>query len=436
MALTGNLISTGRGAHAGMFEVRAFLVAMLVAAAIVEFLASLLAAATWGQFGKVLALNLILGGAAGLVGAVLGFIFGIPRALTEEAAAPPARIDPNIIQGYRKSKPNTNLEQISDWLTKILVGASLAGLATMPNFMVRFIKYLDANAYKGLPGGGTLALFIAIYFITLGFYWSYIETRTSLTVLFDTYTQDISEDKLLKVRNAPWEPGSAPIPEDAEILNLDPASLTNSALLEARAAAETRAGNFRNAASFYRRALDLDPGNPRLQTRLSLVLSPAGNIAGAESLVQALQNASGGNSVQRNQLEAVRVFTALYKPEPAGFEEAISIGEPLLQTEQASNAMLQLWMACGYGQRLRYARRGRAAEPIAATEPDRVKALACLTDMMRLRPELLSSARSLWRPDQYGGDPGEDDLAVFRDDPGFIDLLGPAARLPGGPASS
>jgi hypothetical protein len=115
-------------------------------------------------------LNFALGGAAGFSGGLLGFIFGVPRA--------PETAPPGQTLGV-----NSNLVQISDWLTKLLVGASLASLGNLPSFALKLVRYLDAGVYKGLPGGGTFALFILCFFFVLGFFWTYIETRTYLTTL-------------------------------------------------------------------------------------------------------------------------------------------------------------------------------------------------------------------------------------------------------------
>jgi tetratricopeptide (TPR) repeat protein len=411
------LLSDARTARDGIVIVRVFFVATLIAAAVVE-IATACAANSFASGLQFLGLNLILGGAAGLIGGVIGFIFGIPRALTDEA--PPQSQPAVTAWNNRRSKTNTNLEQISDWLTKILVGASLASLATLPHFMAKTASYLGSGAYKGLPGEGILALFIALYFLALGFYWSYIETRTSLTVLFDTYQADISDDVILRLRSAAWEPGSSPIPEDSIILGTDAASLTSPALLEARAAAETRAGDYQAAILSYKRAQTLDPGNPRLQTRLSVLLATTGNVSAADSLVQTLKTAAGSNTTQQNLLDPYRVYNALYKPPPGGFQEAISIGESLLQTSQASNGDFQLWMACAYGQRCRYAHPGYATEPVPADDPDRIKALDALKEMKRIKPDLVSNARTLWHPSP--GSP-EDDLVVFKDDPDFAAVL-------------
>lgn len=127
----------------------------------------------WPAASRFLLLNFALGGAAGFSGGLLGFIFGVPR---------PPDSQPAAAKAYRI---NTNLVQISDWLTKLLVGAGLASLGSIPGFAVRFINFLDKDAYKDLPGGGTFALFILIYYLSLGFFWGYVETRTYLTDLLD-----------------------------------------------------------------------------------------------------------------------------------------------------------------------------------------------------------------------------------------------------------
>jgi hypothetical protein len=64
--------------------------------------------------------------ASGAVGAIFGFIFGIPRTLTSDDGATDKGLRSRIV-------PNTNLEQVSDWLTKILIGATLVELKSIPS---------------------------------------------------------------------------------------------------------------------------------------------------------------------------------------------------------------------------------------------------------------------------------------------------------------
>src|SRR5438552_685547 len=64
------------------------------------------------------------------VGVVTGFLFGIPRVLqgTDSGAEATAHTP------YQQ-RVNTNLEQISDWLTKIIVGLGLVQLTKVPGYL-------------------------------------------------------------------------------------------------------------------------------------------------------------------------------------------------------------------------------------------------------------------------------------------------------------
>jgi hypothetical protein len=60
---------------------------------------------------------LIAAFAAGAVGALVGFLFGVPMSRSD------GRRETEAQDG--SFKPNTNLEQVSDWITKIIVGLGL-----------------------------------------------------------------------------------------------------------------------------------------------------------------------------------------------------------------------------------------------------------------------------------------------------------------------
>jgi hypothetical protein len=77
-------------------------------------------------------------------GFVLGFLFGIPKvsqkAPRSSAQDPDSITDSQDDEGRSSPYPlrvNTNLEDISDWLTKILVGATLTQLLRIPGLLKR-----------------------------------------------------------------------------------------------------------------------------------------------------------------------------------------------------------------------------------------------------------------------------------------------------------
>jgi hypothetical protein len=119
-------------------------------------------------------------------GALVGFLFGIPRVVQKSSKAPAANgaaggAGSSDGDGYRQ-QVNTNLEQISDWLTKIIVGIGLVELKNVP-------KYLEsvANYQQLCPGSehcAPVAGALTVYFAVLGFFSGYLLTRLFLSRAF------------------------------------------------------------------------------------------------------------------------------------------------------------------------------------------------------------------------------------------------------------
>jgi hypothetical protein len=132
------------------------------------------------QSWSVAAFGTMAAGAALLVGALLGLVFGIPRSLqADHDHAKGSTTD----TGRSLYGANTNLEQISDWLTKILVGVGLTQLTQLP----ALIRSLGAGLSPGLGGGdlsGGFGVVLSIYFAVTGFLGGYLSTRILLPDLF------------------------------------------------------------------------------------------------------------------------------------------------------------------------------------------------------------------------------------------------------------
>jgi hypothetical protein len=88
----------------------------------------------WGDWAMLAVAALVAGGAF-LAGGLLGFLFGIPRSL----AGPEGADGKTELGAYR---PNTNLEQISDWLTKILVGVGFVQFTTLARHAGELVNFL------------------------------------------------------------------------------------------------------------------------------------------------------------------------------------------------------------------------------------------------------------------------------------------------------
>jgi hypothetical protein len=70
---------------------------------------------------------------------------------------------------------NTNLEEISDWLTKIIVGVTLVELKSLPPYAEKLANRVTSNLAAGGHSGFGLAMILG--FGTLGFLFGYLVTR-------------------------------------------------------------------------------------------------------------------------------------------------------------------------------------------------------------------------------------------------------------------
>jgi hypothetical protein len=122
-----------------------------------------------------------IAGAMYAIGGFFGFLFGIPRALTAESNPPQIagtaageqveRPAPSI-----RYSPNTNLEQVSDWLTKLLIGAGLVQLGQLRGSLADLVEFLK----PALGNDDTASVFAAasvLYFLIGGFICGWLATR-------------------------------------------------------------------------------------------------------------------------------------------------------------------------------------------------------------------------------------------------------------------
>ncbi len=139
----------------------------------------------WGNILVVLGLSLSIAFAALFTGGIIGFLFGIPRRLQ---AANSTTASPND-----KYTDNTNLEEISDWLTKIIVGVTLVQLPAIEAKLNTLCLNLEKSfgSSFGKDSGGfayTYSGAIIIFYFLCGFLAVYLWARTYLTeTLSDKY---------------------------------------------------------------------------------------------------------------------------------------------------------------------------------------------------------------------------------------------------------
>ena len=135
---------------------------------VIGVVAAGLATGRWGGA----AVGAVAGIASFTVGGFLGFLFGIPRYAS----------DPAVSGQDDKYSANTNLEQISDWLTKIIVGAGLTQFRAIGGWVSDVARRLATGLVHGRPTGNEEALAMGLLLLTAicGFLFFYLWSRVYL----------------------------------------------------------------------------------------------------------------------------------------------------------------------------------------------------------------------------------------------------------------
>ena len=146
---------------------------------------------------RVAVLSLAIAGACTSAGWLVGLLFGIPRSFSRAQsnsilASIPSR-EPDGHRGRRPTRVNTNLEDISDWLTKTMVGVGLTGFYAFPGFLWHAADLVNRSGFGWSPYGQSLALMLFVYFTAGGFWLGYVGTRTILTKLLDVFDSDTTD---------------------------------------------------------------------------------------------------------------------------------------------------------------------------------------------------------------------------------------------------
>lgn len=358
----------------------AIIVSVLLAYLVGLFFLSLaMSGWSFSSGARIIAVAIVVGAAVVIVGGLLGFLFGMPRAFSSEAKKE-ANVGANGSASERvasadetaeRKEPgltwvNNNLVEVSDWLTKIVVGVGLVQLSEIVGWLSEAGLYLGiaaglANAPT--PGAAILtqdqltarAFGVAVILLNLGvgFLVSYIYARTLLTVMFAVTTKKIDEELQREI------------------------------------------GQIREVQ------------REQEETAKSV-----------QAVVLEVAKGTGGPAT---------VLAMLYQPAPEGFQDAIKLAEALLsEAQHKSNARLYSYLAFGLGQKYRYdEKQGESPEALKSIADEAYQAVE---KALELSPQEKNFLRRFWNPDDPKFETNEDDLVPFWRDISlrqrFSELLG------------
>lgn len=393
--------------------------------------------------------------AAVTIGGLLGFLFGIPRLLQRRSQAviqsPGARDDDKGEKDAEVPEPmpssslsrfagNTNLEDISDWLTKIMVGLGLTQIASISDaFRTARTEFVE-SAMSNAVGSGSMFAATVVCGLVIGFLFFYLETRTRLTILLasaDHFESHLlpgqealaqalrttrTEAVLDEVRITLHSPeASAPTAADRQIAKVPFDELQTVDELAVWGAAQDRLGNAEAAERAFAEAIRKAPNTPKLYLALAAVRKRFGeNEKAAETLNSAARRFSDNPTVLKDTL-----LSALYVPPPAGYAMALAAAEQLqrVSPQAMDDPQVQLWVAAANGQK--YAAATDEAEKAEAE----AAALRAVENVVRLAPEpghpVRNTLRKIFNPAEERSNPTENDLEVFKNSDAFRSLIKP-----------
>jgi hypothetical protein len=145
--------------------------------------------------------GLMIAFAAALGAGLVGFIFGMPYARDTTGAAPILQNSTDEGQKAQAAanayRPNTSLEQISDWLTKILVGVGLVEINQAPEVLSRVVRFLAPSLDVGAQARPIVAATL-IFFSVCGFLFGFLWARLYLRRWFVLYDQEAFKKELVQ----------------------------------------------------------------------------------------------------------------------------------------------------------------------------------------------------------------------------------------------
>lgn len=148
------------------------------------------------DYWDLLGVLLIITFAIMLLGGLLGFLFAIPK--LNKHYNPHEEYDKST-----KYMPNTNLEEVSDWLTKIIIGVTLTQLGKIPGYLRGMAGYIvdNSGAMLQADSAGLFLIALVIYSLITGFITGYFYTRIYLPNLFSI----MEENRRQKAEIALWK---------------------------------------------------------------------------------------------------------------------------------------------------------------------------------------------------------------------------------------
>jgi hypothetical protein len=366
------------------------------------------------QVARAMGGVLLLCLAAGLVGALLGFLFGIPRPLSGAETAPAgaggtaAPAATGNTQAGKTWALSTNLTQISDWLTKIIVGVGLVEAKTAWGDFQLLTAAAAGWLFEMRHGSPAVIPAALIGGAVFGFLFAYLYAELIVARLIaaadaglsalpsPATTRPLQDIQAIRQALVPRIARSRGVTETSDrptqqevnaalqfhLVRL--ADLTTRLDVQNWSRAKAILDDYRPAADGYVRLLGMVVGpteqaDPALLIEAARVLNAAEDWAGAQALAElALQRVARAVPEVQEAIIGDSVALRLAGRVPGGFQAALDLlNTPPATVLIALSARLRLLRALANGQRY------EATAAAMATDQERLTLRTAVLDDLR-----------------------------------------------------
>lgn len=375
----------------GVGTIRSTTVFAIVGAIVAALVAAM---ATSGRgAGAVLVLGIGLTG----IGFVVGLLFSVPRVSSSAPAGDRSGQDQTTPEGMRTVVApslyslNTNLEQVSDWLTKIIVGLGLVEARRISEYIANAAALLAGELNQLEPGldaagASALAVGILISFPVLGFLLGFFSVRLYISrairfadevvlrrqvipaatqrAVNAAYREHFSQpDDIVSLLGT--QASSQDFASDAS-LDAPISKLRTRDDLAAKGQAAMLQGHYQDAVAAFTRALSAGPRTPELlldYARALKRLTPTPWLQIVSSLEEAIGNSGTHTPINtRKEITWELLNAYLYLPPPNGFESAIALANNAAATYCKDDPYTYVYLSAAYGQAYAYYKDNNAAD--------------------------------------------------------------------------
>lgn len=388
-------------------------------------------------------LGLMWGLACFLSGLLIGFIFGLPKIIQDNTSN---HTNDNSKDHY-KQIVNKSLEEISDWLTKIIVGLGLVNLKKIPEYIQSLSIWITCHWEANCNVYSNYMAAEIIVFVILGFFFGYLGTRLIVSGMFkeadnsnfDIPYKDIEaigkqNDNVISpednLNNNPieYEKMDSLYKSVQKIINTPLSQLTEIKDIILWAKVQLSRNDYQRAYTAYSILLDLIPTDAEVRFNYAFTLSRI-EPQNTTKIIDALEMAKSLIKHDTSEITIMNIYLSLsyynlYLQAPDGFMKTIRIVDEFKKKYSTFlSAGLIVNLAAAFGQQYLFYKEYDKADDLSL-EQIKIRCLDACKEAISIDQNSIDSIKKMMLKNYPNKNPEDNDLEVFENDNDFRTILG------------